>query len=114
MNEDQIKGSFRNLKGEVEKGVGDVTSDTRWQADGVIDQVAGRAQNFYGHAKETVSDVVDGAPHVFADAGDRARDLANRGRSLADKQVKDKPWVLVAVAGVAGYALSWLLHGRRD
>jgi len=56
MNEDQIKGSLRNLKGEVEKGVGDVTSDTRWQADGVIDQVAGRAQNLYGHARVSTAD----------------------------------------------------------
>ena len=114
MNEDEIKGGLRYVKGKVEKGVGDVTTDTKWQADGVIDQVAGGAQNLYGRAKETVSDVIDGAPNVIADAGDRARDAASRGRALANEHVRDNPWMLVAGAGIAGYALSWLLHGRRD
>ena len=114
MNEDQIKGTFRNVKGKVEKGVGDVTSDREWQVDGVIDQVAGGAQNLYGHAKETVGDVIDGAPHVLSDAGDRVREVAQRGRAIANDHVQDNPWLLAAVAGVAGYALSWILHGKRD
>ncbi len=114
MNEDEIKGGLRYVKGKVEKGVGDVTTDTKWQVDGVIDQVAGGAQNLYGRAKETVSDVIDGAPEMIADAGDRARDAANRGRALANEHVRDNPWMLVAGAGLAGYTLSWLLHGRRD
>lgn len=114
MNEDEIKGGLRNVKGQVEKAVGDATTDTKWQADGVVDQVAGSAQKLYGRAKETVQDAVADAPNALSEANERVKDVASRGRALANDQLQDKPWVLVAAAGVVGYALSWILHGRRS
>ena len=114
MNEDEIKGGFRDVKGKVEKAVGDVTTDTKWQADGIVDQVAGSVQNLYGRAKDKVQDVAADAPDALSDANERIKGAANRGRALANDQLQDNPWVLVAAAGIAGYALSWILHGRRD
>lgn len=114
MNEDEIKGGIRYVKGKVEKGAGDLTNDSVWQAGGVVDQVAGGAQNLYGRAKDKVQDLVDDAPDALAQAGETARDIAVRGRNAANEQVRDNPWFWAAVAGVGGYALSWLFHGRRD
>lgn len=113
MNEDEFKGGVRYVKGKIEKGAGDLATDTKWQADGIVDQVAGGAQNLYGRAKEKVKDVIDDAPGALADAGDKVRDVAQQGRTVASEQVKQNPWALVAAAGVVGYALSWLVHGKR-
>lgn len=135
MNEDEIKGGVRYVKGKIEKGAGDITTDTKWQVDGLVDQVAGGAQNLYGRAKERVQDAIDDAPAAFADASDKVRDaaqqgrervldathqgrekareLAQQGRAVASEQAKQNPWALVAAACVVGYALSWLVHGKR-
>lgn len=113
MNEDEFKGGVRYVKGKVEKGAGDITDHTKWQADGIVDQVAGGAQNLYGRAKEKVKDVIDDAPAAYADASDKARDYAQQGRVVAREQVGRNPMALIAAAGVAGYALSWLVHGKR-
>ena len=114
MNEDEIEGGLRYAKGKVEKGVGDITTDTKWQADGVIDQIAGGAQNLYGRARDRLQDAIEDAPDRLHDAGEHVRDVAQRGRRIADDQVRDNPWLLVAAVGVAGYALSWFIHGQRD
>lgn len=113
MNEDEFKGGVRYVKGKIEKGAGDVTDHTKWQADGIVDQVAGGAQNLYGRVKEKMKDVIDDAPDAFADASDTAREYAHQGRVVAREQVKRNPLALVAAAGVIGYALSWLVHGKR-
>jgi uncharacterized protein YjbJ (UPF0337 family) len=113
MNDDQLKGALRDVKGKIEKGAGDITSDTKWQADGIVDQVAGKTQNLYGRAKEKVQDVIDDAPGVLSDAGEKVRDVANQGRTVANEQVKQSPWTLIAAAGIIGYGLSWLVHGKR-
>jgi len=55
MNEDRIAGTARNVGGKVQEGFGRVTSDAKSQADGLINQAAGAAQDFYGQAKETAS-----------------------------------------------------------
>ena len=113
MNGDELEGGVRYVKGKMEKGVGDVASDTRWQADGIVDQVAGGAQNLYGRAKERVRDAIDDAPDVLHDAGDKVRDVAQQGRAVANDQMRSNPWALAAAVGVVGYGLSWLIHGKR-
>ncbi|MEG3126176.1 CsbD family protein [Sphingomonas sp. GB1N7] len=113
MNEDELKGGVRYVKGKIEKGVGDAVDSTPWQADGIVDQIAGGAQNLYGRAKEKVKDVIDDAPDALADAGDKVRDYAQQGRTVATEQAKRNPVALIAAAGVIGYALSWLVHGKR-
>jgi uncharacterized protein YjbJ (UPF0337 family) len=56
MNEDRIAGTARNVGGKVQEGFGRVTGDAKSQADGLVNQAAGAAQDFYGQAKETASD----------------------------------------------------------
>ncbi|WP_445191846.1 CsbD family protein [Sphingomonas sp. Tas61C01] len=113
MNQDEIEGGVRYVKGKIEKNVGDVASSASWQADGIVNQVAGGAQNLYGRAKDHVEDLIDDAPGMLQEAGDRARHVASRGRDVANEQMKQNPWALAAVVGVVGYAISWLIHGKR-
>src|SRR5262245_64620577 len=51
MNEDRIIGTARNLGGQAQEGFGRVTGDTRTQAEGIVNQVTGTAQELYGQAK---------------------------------------------------------------
>jgi uncharacterized protein YjbJ (UPF0337 family) len=56
MYKDRIAGTARNMGGKVQEGFGRVTGDAKSQADGLINQAAGAAQDLYGQAKESASD----------------------------------------------------------
>lgn len=121
MNKDEIQGGARYIGGKVEKGVGDVVGSRDWQVDGVVDQVAGGAQNLYGRAKSAVEDLVDGAPeiaeklsHDARDAADRAADVARRGAQTAQQSAKDAPLLWALGAAAVGYGIAWLVHGSHD
>jgi uncharacterized protein YjbJ (UPF0337 family) len=49
--EDRIAGTARNVGGKVQEGVGRVTGDAKSQADGLVNQAAGAAQDFYGQPR---------------------------------------------------------------
>lgn len=142
MNRNEVHGGLRYAAGKVEKTAGDVVGHRDWQVAGVIDQVAGGAEHAYGRARSVAADVADAAPHVADKAGERIREAVDRasdaagtvreragdaaeraldaarrdGRVAADR-LREAPaiWATGAVAaGVIGYALGWLIHGRRD
>jgi uncharacterized protein YjbJ (UPF0337 family) len=58
MNEDRAFGAARNLGGKVQEGVGNVTGDAKIQAEGIVNQAAGAAQELYGQAKDSASDAI--------------------------------------------------------
>jgi uncharacterized protein YjbJ (UPF0337 family) len=53
MDENRVEGTARNLGGKVQEGVGRVTGDAKTQAEGVLNQAAGRAQDLYGQTADT-------------------------------------------------------------
>jgi uncharacterized protein YjbJ (UPF0337 family) len=55
MDENRVSGTAKNVGGKVEEGFGRVTGDTRMQAEGVVKQVNGAAQDLYGQARDTAS-----------------------------------------------------------
>lgn len=59
MDEDRVKGSLNQAKGAIKEGVGKVTGDTKLQAEGTADKVAGKTQSTVGGAKDAVKDAVD-------------------------------------------------------
>jgi uncharacterized protein YjbJ (UPF0337 family) len=73
MNEDRIAGTARNMGGKVQEGFGRVTGDAKSQADGLINQAAGAAQDFYGQAKETASDAAQVVRQGAIDTEDYVR-----------------------------------------
>lgn len=121
MNKDELQGGARYVGGKIEKAAGDVVDSRDWKVDGVVDQVAGAAQHTYGRARSVVEDAIDAAP-AFADeardrlkaTGERVADTAQRSGRAAAQSVQDAPLVWAIAAGIGGYALSWLIHGRRD
>jgi uncharacterized protein YjbJ (UPF0337 family) len=53
MDENRVEGTARNLGGKVQEGVGRLTGDATTQAEGVLNQAAGRAQDLYGQTADT-------------------------------------------------------------
>ena len=121
MNKDEFQGGARYVGGKVEKAVGDTVNSRDWQVDGVVDQVAGGAQNLYGRAKSAIEDVVDGAPELAdkigsdaRDAAERAAEAAKRGARSAQASAQDAPVLWALGAAAIGYGIAWLVHGSRD
>jgi uncharacterized protein YjbJ (UPF0337 family) len=56
MNKDQVKGRVEQAKGNVKEGAGKALGDRDLEAEGQVDQAAGKAQATYGDAKEKVKD----------------------------------------------------------
>jgi uncharacterized protein YjbJ (UPF0337 family) len=73
MNEDRVMGTARNLGGKVQEGIGRVTGDTKSQAEGVMNQAAGAAQNLYGQARDTAADTAQAVRRGAVDAEDYIR-----------------------------------------
>lgn len=64
MNKHQIKGEFNDAKGKLKEKAGSVTKDRSTQAEGLVDQVKGKAQKAAGDLKDEL---------------DRPRDESGRG-----------------------------------
>jgi len=73
MNDDNVKGKLNDAKGRVERQVGEWTGDKDAQAEGMKDQVKGKAQDAWGKVKDAGRDVADG---IRGDRTDRDRDVA--------------------------------------
>jgi uncharacterized protein YjbJ (UPF0337 family) len=54
MDEDRIKGTANQAKGAVKEKVGQVTGDTKTEAEGKADKVGGKVQNAVGGIKDAV------------------------------------------------------------
>ena len=101
MNEDRIAGTARNLGGKVQEGVGRVTGDAKSQAEGVLEQAAGGAQDLYGQAKETASD-----------AARAVRQGATDLEGYIRQMIEQRPYTAALVALSAGWLLGRM--ARRD
>lgn len=56
MNDDQLKGTAKDIAGKVQEGVGKAVGSTEQQAKGLAKQGEGKVQGAYGDAKESVRD----------------------------------------------------------
>jgi uncharacterized protein YjbJ (UPF0337 family) len=52
MDENRLEGTARNVGGKVQESVGRVTGDVKTKTEGVINQAAGTAQDFYGQTAD--------------------------------------------------------------
>ena len=55
---DRFEGTARDLGGRVQEGIGNLTGDTKTQAEGMYNQAAGQAQQAVGQ----MSDIVKAQP----------------------------------------------------
>jgi uncharacterized protein YjbJ (UPF0337 family) len=58
MDKNRIEGALDQAKGSIKEAVGKVTGDSKLQAEGVADKVAGKAKSTVGEAKDTVRDAI--------------------------------------------------------
>jgi len=101
MNEDRIAGTTRNLGGKVQEGFGRVTGDTKIQAEGLVNQATGAAQDLYGQAKDTAADAAQVVRRGAADAEDFVR-----------RTIEERPYTTAVVALCIGWVIGRM--GRRD
>lgn len=59
MDKDRTDGMAKHVKGSIKEVIGKVTGDTRTQAEGATDKVAGKGRSAVGGAKDTVRDTTD-------------------------------------------------------
>lgn len=59
MNWDQIKGNWKQAKGEVQKQWGQLTDDDLDVVEGERTKLAGRLQERYGYGKEKANEEID-------------------------------------------------------
>jgi uncharacterized protein YjbJ (UPF0337 family) len=59
MNEDILKGKWRQLKGEVKSQWGKLTDDDLDRVEGDTEQLIGRVQERYGYQREDAKREVD-------------------------------------------------------
>ena len=61
MDKDRVTGALDQAKGAVKQGVGNLTGDTKMQAEGKADKAAGKIESTVGGAKDTARDALDKA-----------------------------------------------------
>ena len=54
MDKDRVKGTANQAKGAVKEKVGQVTGDTKTEAEGKADKTAGKVQNAVGGIKDAL------------------------------------------------------------
>jgi uncharacterized protein YjbJ (UPF0337 family) len=54
MDRDRVKGSAHQVKGTAKSVAGKITGDTKLEAEGELDKVAGKIQNTIGGIKDSV------------------------------------------------------------
>ncbi len=104
MDQNRAAGALKSGMGKVEQGAGKITGDAKLQAEGMVDTLAGKAQNLYGQTKDAASD-----------AADAIADQAGTLEELVREQVRSRPYLAVGAAFALGMMLShrWLGRGSR-
>jgi uncharacterized protein YjbJ (UPF0337 family) len=54
MNEDRVKGSLKEAKGNIKEAAGKATGDEKLKREGQADQVEGKIQNTVGGIKDAL------------------------------------------------------------
>jgi uncharacterized protein YjbJ (UPF0337 family) len=77
MNDDILKGQWKQLRGKIKQQWGKLTDDELDQMEGSRDELAGALQERYGYTKETVQSEINnflrGVTDVVQDANARDR-----------------------------------------
>ena len=103
MDENRFEGAARDIGGNIKGTVGDLTGDSKLQAEGAVDQVVGTAQRAYGKVKDTVTNQAGGLGSAVVDQ------LDDTSAYLGD-MVAERPLTALLVAGAIGYVLSALIR----
>ena len=56
MDQDRMKGSLKEAKGNIKEAAGKATGDEKLKREGQSDQVEGKVQNVVGGIKDSIKD----------------------------------------------------------
>src|SRR5690242_20677069 len=101
MDENRVAGTARNMGGKAQESVGHALGDTKTQAEGVMNQVKGTAQDLYGQARDSASQLADVATDTVA----AARDSASSFEAALRNTIETQPYTAVLTA----LGVGWLL-----
>jgi uncharacterized protein YjbJ (UPF0337 family) len=59
MDKDRVEGKLKDIKGRVERQVGEWTGDKDAQAEGTKEQIKGKVQNAFGKIKDAGRDATN-------------------------------------------------------
>ena len=110
---DRITGAARELGGKVQSGVGDLVGSHGDSLEGRMREAQGRGEALYGQAKDAVRHATGAAADLAEDVYVQAHDTVRGGRSVVSRQVEEAPLTSLLIAGLVGYGLALLFHGRR-
>jgi uncharacterized protein YjbJ (UPF0337 family) len=74
MNEDVIKGKWKEIKGEIKTLWGKVTDDELDKNTGNLESIAGIIQQRYGNKKEEIQDKLQNIASKITKKTDRVKD----------------------------------------
>lgn len=100
MTDQRIEGTATEIGGKVQSGLGNLTGDSKLQADGKFNEIKGKAKDYYGQAVDKLETLVDKAPVQYQDKARAGVDFA-----------RNKPLLTTGI--VAGLALILSRAGRR-
>jgi len=60
MNKDQVKGTIKDVAGQVQQKVGEVTGSKEQQIKGLAKQIEGKTEKTVGNFKQAVDDAQKG------------------------------------------------------
>lgn len=107
MNKDNVEGSVRSVVGQGEKMWGQATNDPGTTAQGVYDDVTGKARSAYGNAKDAVSSGADAISALdFSGLKDQISKLTQQVSDLAQNRMQAGRSQVVSAMGAAGDSLS--------
>ena len=111
MNRDRIEGTLQDAAGKFQQALGMATGGAGRRGEGMVREVAGKGQRFYGQARDEIDGVADAAH----DAGDRlsrhgsdAYDRVRQGSGSLRSEIERHPFTSILLVGALGYALGLL------
>ena len=60
IDSDRTEGSIKQMGGGIKKATGDILGDQKLKSEGQSEKGAGKIQNAWGSAKDTIRDAADG------------------------------------------------------
>ncbi|MBP2641953.1 MAG: hypothetical protein H6Q66_2904 [Firmicutes bacterium] len=67
MNEDIVKGKWKEMKGTIKEQWGDLTDDDLVEIEGKTEKLAGILQTKYGYSKEKAEEAYKGVLEKYKD-----------------------------------------------
>jgi len=85
MNQDSVQGEWKQLSGKLKQAWGKLTEDDLLKAEGSIEYLVGKLQEYYGLSKEKVEEGLQELGYQFQQHGinvtERASKTLHGGRS---------------------------------